>query len=62
MPAKRKMRLVSETSVPTARHLIALIAEGDRTHEQIVEACRLWLRLQRDNNFYASSDASEKNT
>jgi hypothetical protein len=40
-------RLVSETSVSTsAKHLIELIARGEHSKEQIVEACRLWLKLQ----------------
>jgi len=36
---------VSETRVPTAKHLIEQIAQGDRTQEEILEACRLWLKL-----------------
>lgn len=43
---KRKMRLVSQASVPTAKRLISLIARGEHTYDQIVEACRLWVTLQ----------------
>jgi hypothetical protein len=39
-------QLVSETRVPTAKHLIELIARGEHTQEQIVEASQLWLKLQ----------------
>jgi hypothetical protein len=38
--------LVSVTSVPTAEHLVKLIAAGDRAKEEIVEACRLWVKLR----------------
>jgi hypothetical protein len=38
--------LVGETSVPTAEGLVELIAAGNRTKEEIVEACRLWLKLR----------------
>jgi hypothetical protein len=37
---------VSETSVPTAKRLIELIAGGNYTGEEIVEACKLWVKLQ----------------
>ena len=47
---RRKLRLVSKSSVPAANHLIALIAEGEHSKEQIVEACRLWLKLQADKS------------
>jgi hypothetical protein len=43
---RTKRPLVSETGVPTAKHLIELIARGERTREQIIEACKLWLKLQ----------------
>jgi hypothetical protein len=43
---RTKRPLVSETSVPTAKHLIELIARGERTREQIIEACKLLLKLQ----------------
>jgi hypothetical protein len=39
--------LVGETSVPTAEHLVELIAAGDLAKEEIVEACRLWVKLRR---------------
>jgi hypothetical protein len=32
--------------VPTAEHLIELIAAGDHARHDIVEACRLWLMLR----------------
>jgi len=43
-PAART--LVSETSMPTAEHLVELIAAGDHAKEKIVEACRLWVKLR----------------
>ena len=43
-PAARP--LVGETSVPTAEHLVEMIAVGDRTKEEIVEACRMWIELR----------------
>ena len=46
-PPSAPRPLVSETDVPTEKRLIELIAVGDRSREQIVEACRLWLRLQK---------------
>jgi hypothetical protein len=42
--------LVSVTSVPTAEHLVKLIAAGDRAKEEIVEACRLWVKLRAGND------------
>jgi hypothetical protein len=42
--------LVSEPSVPTAEHLVELIAAGDRAKEEIVEACRLWVKLRAGND------------
>lgn len=45
-PTRTKMRLVSESNIPTAKHLIELVARGEHTKAQIVEACQLWMRLQ----------------
>jgi hypothetical protein len=38
--------MVTDTSLPTAKHVIELISLGHHFQEQIVEACQLWLKLQ----------------
>jgi len=45
-PFPKGKNLVSETSVPTAEHLIRLIAQGQHDKREIV-ACKLWLRLHK---------------
>ena len=37
-------------TVPTAMHLIELISLGHHSKEQIVDACRLWQKLQAEMN------------
>src|SRR5262245_38257318 len=47
LPTRPTLRLVSETSVPTAKYLIERIARGEHTREEIIEACRLWVKMQK---------------
>jgi hypothetical protein len=37
-------------TVPKGKHLIELISLGHHSKEQIVDACRLWLKLQAEMN------------